>query len=174
MGNKVGRPRKIKSAKQLNKSIEHYFDSITKTEMAYNSVIVGFEDEEEKRPIYEQQPVLNNAGEQIKNTRYFDVPSITGLCQHIGITRETWRQYEKIEQFSDSIKKAKDRIEKYNIDQLYRKDQVTGIIFNLKNNFGWVDKQEIDQTIANKGGLPFAVDMTGMDTDTLKKLAEKL
>lgn len=139
-----GRPRKFKSAKELDKAIRYYFDSITKTEPAFESVLVGYKDEEEKEPIYEKVPVLNNAGEQISRTSYFEIPTISGLCLHIGMTRETWRQYETQEEFSYSIKKAKTIIEQYNEEQLYRRDQVTGIIFNLKNNFNWKDKQEVE------------------------------
>jgi hypothetical protein len=148
--NKGGRPPKFNSADEFNKKIKHYFDTITKTDLAFRSVVVGYEDEEQKKPIYEQQPVLNNAGEQVSYTTYFEIPSITGLCQHVGITRDTWKAYESREEFIDSIKKAKDKIEKYNIEQLYRKDQVTGIIFNLKNNFGWADKQEIESSNLNR------------------------
>lgn len=143
--NKGGRPRKFKSVIELEKAIQYYFDSITKTELAFNTIVSGYEDEEKKKPIYEKVPVLNNAGEQVTNTTYFEIPSITGLCLHIGTTRETWKQYESLKGFSDSIKRAKTWIEKYNVEQLYRRDQVTGIIFNLKNNFDWKDKQEIEE-----------------------------
>lgn len=148
---KVGRPRKLESAEELEKAIQHYFDSITKTEPVFDTIITGYKDEEQKKPIYKKIPALNNAGEQIERTEYFKIPTITGLCLHIGITKETWRQYGQLEEFSDPIKKAKTVIEQYNEEQLYRKDQVTGIIFNLKNNFGWKDKQEVDTNIS--GGL---------------------
>lgn len=141
----AGRPAKYKDSKQLSKAIDHYFNSITITEPVFKDIVVGYEDEEQKKPIYDKIPALNNAKEQIIRTTYIDIPSITGLCQHLGISRETWNNYESKGELLDTIKMAKERIEKYNVEQLYRKDQVTGIIFNLKNNFGWVDKQEIEQ-----------------------------
>lgn len=84
---------------------------------------------------------------------YAQIPSILGLCEYLDIHRSTLIEYEELQEFSNTIKKAKQRIEKYNAEQLYRKEQVTGIIFNLKNNFNWVDKQEIDQKTEHSGSI---------------------
>ena len=56
--------------------------------------------------------------------------------------------YENKSDYSDTIKVAKQRIEKYNAEQLYRTTQVTGIIFNLKNNFDWKDKREVEHDVS--------------------------
>ena len=141
-----GRPKKFKSVAELDKVIKYYFDSITKTNLVFDTIISGYEDGEKKKPIYEQIPVLNNAGEQIKTTNYLEIPSITALCLDIGITRETWSQYAKQKGFSDSIKRAKAKIEKYNIEQLYVPKIATGVIFNLKNNFEWRDQQDLNHS----------------------------
>ena len=45
-------------------------------------------------------------------------------------------------------------------------------IFNLKNNFGWKDKQEVD--IGNADDKPFMTDVSGLGTDDLVKLKEIL
>lgn len=68
--------------------------------------------------------------------------TVTGLCLALDITRETLNQYLKNEQFSDTIKKAKLKVENYLEKHLITDSSTTGIIFNLKNNFGWKDKQE--------------------------------
>lgn len=68
--------------------------------------------------------------------------TVTGLCLALDITRETLREYVKDEQFSDTIKKAKLKVENYLEKHLITDSSTTGIIFNLKNNFGWTDKQE--------------------------------
>lgn len=44
--------------------------------------------------------------------------------------------------FFDTIKNAKLKIENYLEKHLVTDNGVTGIIFNLKNNYGWKDKQE--------------------------------
>ncbi|KPU43022.1 hypothetical protein OXPF_34540 [Oxobacter pfennigii] len=144
----AGRPRKYKTAKAIEKAIEYYFDSITKTELAFENILTGYEDEEKTKPIYNKIPLLNNAGEQIKTTIYFENPSILGMCAHMGIDRATLLRYEQEQEYCNTIKKAKEKIEKYLEEKLYRHEQVTGIIFNLKNNFGWKDKTEVEQNIS--------------------------
>ena len=70
--------------------------------------------------------------------------TITGLCIHLKIHSETLTEYGKIQQFSETIKQAKMLIENYSAKELFRKENVTGIIFNLKNNFNWKDKTETE------------------------------
>jgi hypothetical protein len=50
--------------------------------------------------------------------------------------------YQDKPEFSHTIKRAKLRIEDALEQRLARAASVTGIIFNLKNNFGWKDAQE--------------------------------
>ena len=68
--------------------------------------------------------------------------TITGLCIALDICRDTLSEYVKKEEFSDTIKKAKLKVENYLEKRLINDSSTTGIIFNLKNNFGWKDKQE--------------------------------
>lgn len=68
--------------------------------------------------------------------------TVTGLCLALGICRDTLLEYSKNSEFSDTIKKAKMRVENYLEKHLITDSSTTGIIFNLKNNFGWKDKQE--------------------------------
>lgn len=68
--------------------------------------------------------------------------TITGLCLALNICRDTLSEYMKNEEFSDTIKKAKLKVENYLEKHLITDSSTTGIIFNLKNNFGWKDKQE--------------------------------
>lgn len=69
--------------------------------------------------------------------------TISGLCLHLDITRDTLCNYEKDANYFDTIKRAKLKIENYAEKLLFSSLTYTpGIIFNLKNNFGWVDKTE--------------------------------
>lgn len=90
--------------------------------------------------------------------------TITGLCLALDITRETLSQYLKEEQFSDTIKKAKLKVENYLEKHLITDSSTTGIIFNLKNNFGWTDKQQLEHS----GNInnPFE----GLSTEELRQL----
>ena len=70
--------------------------------------------------------------------------TISGLAVELETSRQTLINYWDSEEFFDTIKKAKQRIENWTEEQLYRNTQVTGVIFNLKNNYDWKDKSEVD------------------------------
>ena len=74
--------------------------------------------------------------------------TVSGLAYALGTNRQTLINYEAKEEFFDTIKGAKARIELFNEEMLYNKDvSTTGVIFNLKNNYGWKDKQEIEAEV---------------------------
>lgn len=76
--------------------------------------------------------------------------TVSGLAYALGTNRQTLLNYEEKDEFVDTIKRAKARIELYNEELLYSKDAPTaGVIFNLKNNYGWKDKQEIEAEVKN-------------------------
>lgn len=68
--------------------------------------------------------------------------TLSGLAVFIGVDRKTLLNYSKDERFFPAIKKAKAACEAYAEERLYGKGQVAGVIFSLKNNFGWTDSQE--------------------------------
>lgn len=81
---------------------------------------------------------------------YIKPLTITSLAVHLDTTRDLLLDYQEKDEFSDTIKKAKQFIHAWTEEQLYRNTQVTGVIFNLKNNYGWKDKTEQDITSAGK------------------------
>lgn len=71
--------------------------------------------------------------------------TISGLALFLDTTRETLLDYEnKYENYSDTVKKAKLKILNFNEESLYTNRNVTGVIFNLKCNFGFQDSQNIN------------------------------
>lgn len=72
--------------------------------------------------------------------------TMTGLAISLGIDRITLINYGKRDLFSTLIKNAKARVEEQLEESLYRLGNNSGVIFNLKNNYGWVDKQEQEVT----------------------------
>lgn len=73
-------------------------------------------------------------------------PTITGLALALGFnSRQSLLNYEDKPQFVDTVKKAKTRVEAYIEQNLYG-GQVTGLIFNLKNNFNWRDQTDLNLT----------------------------
>ena len=89
-------------------------------------------------------------------------PTVSGLGYILGLTRRQILEYENcidndnvFARFDDSvklrfrytIKDAKAFIESCLEDKLINGNTTPiGLIFALKNNYGWVDKQEIEQT----------------------------
>lgn len=101
--------------------------------------------------------------------------TITGLAVALDTSRRVLLAYEhERDEYSNTIKKAKQRIENFAEEALYTNKQTAGVIFNLKNNYGWVDKQEVDQTIGNRQGESFNVSnsMKELTVEELKKLAQ--
>lgn len=93
--------------------------------------------------------------EKIANEYFDNTPkdewTITGLALALDTTRQTLVNYEERDEFLDTIKKLKTKVEnQYEIS--LRKNGRSGDIFGLKN-FGWKDKSEVEssgsQTVIN-------------------------
>ncbi len=87
-----------------------------------------------------------------KVNEYFDLCdkknrpyTMSGLACHLDLDRKSLLNYSKNEKYFPTVKKAKQRIEAMLEEQLYRLGNNSGVIFNLKNNFGWIDKLENDE-----------------------------
>ena len=73
--------------------------------------------------------------------------TVTGLALALDMTRRGLLDYcEKSDEFAHTVKRAKLVVENFIEKRLYEPN-ATGSIFNLKNNFQWVDKTEQDQNI---------------------------
>jgi hypothetical protein len=76
----------------------------------------------------------------------------SGLANYLGFeSRQSLEDYKKKEGFTYPIKKALLKIEEIYEKALFQKN-AAGPIFALKN-FGWRDKQEIDQKTEHSGGI---------------------
>lgn len=117
---KGGRPLKFKTPEELEKRIEEYF-KYAKDNM--------------------------------------EVPTVSGLAWFLGTNRQCLLRYQEEDNdllksvpddvkgmFRDTVKQAKARIEAGYEQALFSKNSAVGAIFTLKNNYGWVDKQELEQT----------------------------
>lgn len=116
----MARPLKFKTPEELEKRIEEYF-------------------------------------EYAKDNK--EVPTVSGLAWFLGTNRQTLLNYQEENEnlfksisddvkvkFFDTIKRAKARIESGYEQALFNKNSAVGAIFTLKNNYKWVDKQEVEQT----------------------------
>ena len=76
--------------------------------------------------------------------------TVTGLAIFLDVDRKTITNYESHEEYFPTIKRAKTRIENWLEEHALMGDaNTTMTIFNLKNNFDWKDKQEIESNNKN-------------------------
>lgn len=113
-----GRPVKYKTPEEMQIIIDDYFDRCIAQVFDKN---------------------LNKTVEVI-----VEPPTVSGLAYELNMTREGLVYYEAKDEFTDTIKRAKQRIQKYVERSLFTAKNPAGSIFNLKNNYGWVDKQDIN------------------------------
>lgn len=133
MTNKGGRPLKFKSKQELQERVDAYFESCF--EPAFNK---------------KGEPLIDfRTGEQmIWQTKPF---TMAGLACFLDIDRRTLLNYSKDDRFFPTIKRARAKIEAYVEEQLFRPQIAAGVIFNLKNNFGWKDNAcEDEESTENK------------------------
>lgn len=74
--------------------------------------------------------------------------TITGLAIALDTTRDVLLDYENVyPQYSNTVKKAKQKCENFAEEKLFGNTQVAGAIFNLKNNYkNWKDRSELEIT----------------------------
>jgi hypothetical protein len=129
---KIGRPRIWLSISKMQDDIKEYFeDCINHKATKYNDM---------------GEPYEVSAPQ---------IPTLEGLALTLGIDRKTLYNYSKeqgYEDFFPTIKRAKDYILAFKTDCLVNgRGSLPGLIFDLKNNHGFVDKMETDITT---GGQP--------------------
>jgi hypothetical protein len=113
-------------------------------------------------------------------------PSMTGLALHLNVSRQVLVDYSKTDEYSKLLERAKLMCENVLEERMINGTPPTGIIFILKNNYGWNDKVQVDQTIKGTINLSALFDraadqrqLTGTKTeivegDVQETLAEEL
>jgi hypothetical protein len=128
----VGRPLAFKSVEDIKNKINEYFDYCD------NRLVHGYDNKNNQEFAY------------ISPEPY----TMSGLAYYLGIDRKTLYNYSEKDEFFPTIKKARDRVEMDIERRMNDKNAFTpGLIFNAKNNFGWVDKNETDLKVSELKGL---------------------
>lgn len=100
--------------------------------------------------------------------------TITGLALALDTSRETLIDYEEKEGYSDTIKRAKAKIENFAEEQLFTNRNTAGVIFNMVNNWGWKNKQEHEQNINAKVDATVETNLNSLSTEELQQLEQLL
>ena len=124
--NPVGRPLIFKSPEDLEQKIEEYFTYCD------NRI----------RHVFDKKS--GSVIEVIDPEPY----TMSGLAYALGIDRDTLLNYSKKEEFFGTLKKAKDKVHS-DVERRLMESNPTGAIFNLKNNFGWKDRTEVEATVTD-------------------------
>jgi hypothetical protein len=139
----VGRPLKFKTVDELKARIEEYIKSCLDYKRdGWGKRIKDVEESTlQDKEVYLMQ--------QVKPF------TVTGLAYFLDTTRDVLMDYESgmyddpnksaedNQQFSNTIKKTKQLIYSFAEEQLFVGKNPSGVIFNLKNNWGWKDEQII-------------------------------
>jgi hypothetical protein len=153
MAHPGGRPLKFQSIKELKRQIDAYFAMCdphpekveihkwhTKKVRRKNARTGEISEEEVND--YSKPPIIRRQWQITHQQAY----TITGLAVFLDTSRRTLVDYEeRDDEFSHTIKTAKNKIEEFWELQLLGA-HATGPIFNLKNNYQWQDKTETDIT----------------------------
>lgn len=112
---KGGRPLAFESVEELEKAVNSYFSKNEDGSYGEAWVDIGGE--------------------------FVFMPTMSGLALALNVDRKTITNYANKEKFFPTIKRARNLVEQTLERRLYMNNP-TGVIFNLKNNFGWRDQTE--------------------------------
>lgn len=93
--------------------------------------------------------------------------TMAGLAYALGMDRKSLLNYSNKEEFFPTVKKARNKVQ-LDVERRLMETNATGAIFNLKNNFGYVDKTEVDQTINGEIKTNYDSEAAKRYTDFLK------
>lgn len=170
---KPWRPFKFQSVIELQTMIDAYFYNcdphpVEVTQYKWHEIEETYEVKERGKSVQKTRMVEDHTRmpETSKVLKISDPEpySITGLALALDTNRRTLLNYEDghylkssdddnydeeenalMADFIHTIKKAKAKIE-HDVQRRLESNQVAGTIFNLKNNFSWIDRQETDGT----------------------------
>ena len=142
--NKTGRPLLFKTVEDLQLAVDAYFVKGN----AEDNIDFG------------------EAWVELGDSEYQFMPTMSGLALALGVDRKTITNYANKQEFFPTIKKARNIVEQTLERRLYLNNPA-GTIFNLKNNFGWADKSEINIESPNGTMTPtFVFNPVGSDEPT--------
>lgn len=144
----MGRYKKYGSDKALREAVEDYFASISREREVMEERVTA-EKDKWGHFVTELVPVTNDKGEVIREREYVIPPTVGGLCDHLGISRQTWADYCNPEinpKFRETTAWAREILRGYLEGQLLTRSgkDLKGVIFSLQNNYGMSEKKTVE------------------------------
>lgn len=139
----MGAPKKY-TPEKLAKAVGKYFKSISREATVTEKKPTGKKDDM-GHMIYEEVPVINSLGKEMKVTQYLIPPTVGGLCAFLSIHRDTWNAYCNDPAYSDTTTYAQGRMHAYLEQEMLTRPgkDLKGVLFNLENNYGYKERVEM-------------------------------
>ena len=143
-----GRPMKFQDIDELRAMILEYFKNAA-PHWEEQTEYIDRRDPKSGKIVIEDGKVVQD--KVIRKVKTKQKPlTVTGLAVALGTSRDVLLDYEttyseKYPEFSNTIKEAKEQIKAYAEESLFGTN-TAGVIFSLKNNWGFKDKYETENT----------------------------
>lgn len=143
-----GRPMKFQDIDELRAMILEYFKDAA-PHWEEQTEYIDRRDPKSGKIVIEDGRVVQD--KVIRKVKTKQKPlTVTGLAVALGTSRDVLLDYEttyseKYPEFSNTIKEAKEQIKAYAEESLFGTN-TAGVIFSLKNNWGFKDKYETENT----------------------------
>ena len=143
-----GRPMKFQDNDELRAMILEYFKNAA-PHWEEQTEYIDRRDPKSGKIIIEDGKVVQDKVVRKVKTKQKPL-TVTGLAVALGTSRDVLLDYEttyseKYPEFSNTIKEAKEQIKAYAEESLFGTN-TAGVIFSLKNNWGFKDKYETENT----------------------------
>ena len=143
-----GRPMKFQDIDELRAMILEYFKNAA-PHWEEQTEYIDRRDPKSGKIIIEDGKVVQDKVVRKVKTKQKPL-TVTGLAVALGTSRDVLLDYEttyseKYPEFSNTIKEAKEQIKAYAEESLFGAN-TAGVIFSLKNNWGFKDKYETENT----------------------------
>ena len=141
----VGRPKKYKTAAELERAVRAYFRSISTRVTVKEEYDTG-EKDELGHAIKALREVKNGVGETVERTLYLIPPTVSGLCLALGIHRSTWYALRDDPKCAPVFEWARLRILAYLEDQLLSRkgSDIQGVKFLLQSGYGMSEHKTLE------------------------------
>lgn len=140
-----GRPLKFKDAKTLQKKIDAYFADCD-PHIAYRDAPVPYVETSKGRRLPTKFEIPD--GYEVRPVPYLTEQkpyTVSGLALALDTNRETLNRYQKSDVFYDTVTRAKEKCHVF-WEGVLNSRNADGAKFNLKNNWGYQDKVEVEHT----------------------------